>query len=654
MNEKKIERGDAVYLLLLSGIIKKINRRFIHKLQAMFDGEKILSLLNEKNDIEIKNSFQTQWHLSINFLLNAWGENIHTWNFFISLYQLGLSSWGIKKIFIFYGFNAKTILTKNPYLLIGNLRVGFKTADAIAKEIGILRTDIRRIRAILGYIIHEERQRGNSCIHEEEYLKKACSLGEFLIEEKTIFIDILQMLFEEKKIVIFSKNSQKYYLLFHDYTCESEIAKKLQIICKKKFVSENDQKLIHQWCFKNNLTEEQKRWISSILLSSISFITGAAGTGKTTLIGLIMQYSSDLGKTITLLSPTGKAADRLAETTGCQAQTIHRAIGFLRILRAQRESILVEPLIRSSIIVVDESSMIDLFSWYSLIQSVHQNSTLVFVGDPYQLPAVGVGNILSDILKSNILCNRITLTTIFRQRSNQQKPSPIIVGSHAILEGNSKKFFDEAKDANSLIFINKEKEYFFIFLENLLDQYSTVEIREKIQIITMLQRGIVGVEKINLWMQQYMAKRDNAQKIAKTIFYIGDKVIQIKNDYKKEVFNGEIGNIIEGDDEKIMIKFRNKVLSYSKKEIVNLQLAYAITVHKSQGSEFFTVIIPLYMEQYLLLSRNLLYTAVTRTKTRCIVIGEKKAMYCALSKKKNEERNTVLRELLDSMSGEKI
>jgi exodeoxyribonuclease V alpha subunit len=390
------------------------------------------------------------------------------------------------------------------------------------------------------------------------------------------------------------------------------------------------------------LASNQIEAVKAATNSKVMVITGGPGTGKTTIIKAILTIFGRLGIDILLAAPTGRAAKRMSEATGREAKTIHRLLEFSpQKMGFQRNE---EHPLKCDLLVIDEASMIDTVLMYQLLKAVPVDATLILVGDVNQLPSVGPGSVLKDIIDSDAV-PVARLTEIFRQAQD----STIIVNAHLINSGVIPKLEPVGQGRNDFYFIEKTEpeEALRIILELVGGRIRNAfgfDTIEDVQILTPMNRGLVGTANLNVELQKALNPREDGVTRGGKNFRVDDKVMQIKNNYDKEVFNGDIGRIIRIDTEmqELKIVFDGRVVEYDYSELDELVLAYAVSVHKSQGSEYPCVVIPLLTQHYILLQRNLLYTAITRGKRLVIVVGSKKALAIAVKNDKTQKRFTWL------------
>lgn len=584
----------------------------------------------------------------------------------IYLQKYGISTKLAAKIYQRYGMKVHQILEENPYRLADDIEgVGFRTADEIAARIGIHTDSDYRIRSGLFYILQQAVAEGHIYLPEELLLRRAKVLLGIEIEDIEKYIMDLCM---ERKTVMKEKDGKVIVYPAHYYYMELNTAKMLNdldIDCqmpedmmeKKLRAVEEKEKI--------ELDPLQHKAVIESIKHGLLILTGGPGTGKTTTINTMIQFFESEGLSILLAAPTGRAAKRMTEATGYEAQTIHRLLevngnpeeestgGFLR----NREN----PL-EADVIIIDEMSMVDLNLMHALLSAVVQGTRLILVGDVDQLPSVGPGSVLKDIISSERF-HVVTLTKIFRQAGE----SDIIMNAHKINAGepvelNKKSrdfFFVKCDEADTII------GGIIALIQRKLPQYVQAHPNE-IQVMTPTRKGLLGVERMNVILQKYLNPADEKKterEINGRLFREGDKVMQIKNNYQLEweictrfgltvdkgmgVFNGDMGVISEINEYKETVEVEydeGRKVKYGFDMVDELELAYAITVHKSQGSEYPAVILPLLPGPKLLYNRNLLYTAVTRAKKCLTIIGSDTTFQEMIRNKSEQERYTSLAE----------
>lgn len=584
----------------------------------------------------------------------------------IYLQKYGISTKLAAKIYQRYGMKVHQILEENPYRLADNIEgVGFRTADEIAARIGIHTDSDYRIRSGLFYILQQAVAEGHIYLPEELLLRRAKVLLGIEIEDIEKYIMDLCM---ERKTVMKEKDGKVIVYPAHYYYMELNTAKMLNdldIDCQMpEDMMEKRLRAVEEK-EKIELDPLQHKAVIESIKHGLLILTGGPGTGKTTTINTMIQFFESEGLSILLAAPTGRAAKRMTEATGYEAQTIHRLLevngnpeeestgGFLR----NREN----PL-EADVIIIDEMSMVDLNLMHALLSAVVQGTRLILVGDVDQLPSVGPGSVLKDIISSERF-HVVTLTKIFRQAGE----SDIIMNAHKINAGepvelNKKSrdfFFVKCDEADTII------GGIIALIQRKLPQYVQAHPNE-IQVMTPTRKGLLGVERMNVILQKYLNPADEKKterEINGRLFREGDKVMQIKNNYQLEweictrfgltvdkgmgVFNGDMGVISEINEYKETVEVEydeGRKVKYGFDMVDELELAYAITVHKSQGSEYPAVILPLLPGPKLLYNRNLLYTAVTRAKKCLTIIGSDTTFQEMIRNKSEQERYTSLAE----------
>lgn len=547
------------------------------------------------------------------------------------------------KIYNKYKGSTIEVLKNNPYKLVEDIRgVGFIMADNIARNMQIKSDSEFRISSAINYILNREAEFNGHCAIEEDYLID--STFDLLNVGKEKIKKVLEEDAIKKKIIISQIDSKKYIYSYKIFKAEKSVAMGLAALNKEDYIFnvKIDQEL-------DGFSDEQVIAIKKAFENMVLVITGGPGTGKTTIIKAITKILKDNDLTYKLAAPTGRAAKRIQESTDDEAYTIHRLIG-IRPDESFAEYNQENPL-DIDYLIVDEVSMVDIYLMNSLLNAISLKTALILVGDSDQLPSVGPGNVLKDILQSNI--ESVKLKKIFRQAGE----SNIIVNAHKINSGiyplvnqNGKDFF--FIDADTRNFNQKLVE---LVVKRLPSYYKLDPITD-IQVLSPTKKSDWGVEAINKLLQIKLNPKSKYIKINNKIFKEGDKVMQVRNNYDLEpindfnqvsdgVYNGDIGIIdyIDVEDEKLRVKFYDgSLVEYKKEDIKDLDLSYAITIHKSQGSEFDCVIIPMMQASYMLLNRNLLYTGVTRAKKLIVLLGEKRILKQMIDNASSSKRKTNL------------
>lgn len=569
------------------------------------------------------------------------------------LQNYGISMNLAAKIYQEYGPKLYSIIKENPYRLADDISgVGFKMADEIAERVGIFTDSDYRIRAGILYVLLQANANGHTYLPQEELLSQASELLKVAPEQMEKHLMDMQI---DRKVVVkpgpLVYSSQYYYLelnaarMLHDLNIRGDIP---ETEIKENLLKIQKQEEIH-------LDPLQEQAVFEAVNSGLLVITGGPGTGKTTTINAIIRYFETEGMEILLAAPTGRAAKRMTEATGCEARTIHRMLELVPAGLPNDDSLNgsgkhpgagmhfdrnEENPLDADVIIIDEMSMVDISLMHSLLRAVNVGTRLILVGDVDQLPSVGPGNVLRDIIESGCF-NVVKLTHIFRQAAQ----SDIIVNAHKINAGEP---VDLARRSKDFLFIRRDNPDAVIsaaitLIQQKLPDYVHAQMND-IQVMTPMRKGALGVERLNQILQNYLNPPDKAKKekeVNGTIYRVGDKVMQIKNNYQMEweirskygmptdkgagVFNGDMGIIREINEyaELITVEFdEGKMVEYSFKQLEELELAYAITIHKSQGSEYPAVIIPMYSGPRMLMTRNLLYTAVTRARACVCLVGQ--------------------------------
>ncbi len=574
------------------------------------------------------------------------------------------------KIYEKYGDRAIDKIEKNPYILANDIRgIGFKTADEIATRIGIDKNSINRIAAGVKYILSLSAMNGHTFL-PISYLKKE-ALNFLMVDENLIDNAIIELQMK-KETFVDTINSEKVTYVDMLFYSENIVAMKVGELATSKLKRDENQilnkisKLESE--FRINLADKQKRAILEAINNEMCIITGGPGTGKTTIINFIIRMLEEEGNTVLLAAPTGRAAKRMTETTGVESRTIHRLlevkVGDREDDYQKFEKCETNP-IEADVIIIDESSMIDIYLASSLLRAVIKGTKVIWVGDHNQLPPVGPGNFLRDLISSNRL-PMIELTDIFRQSED----SYISINAHNINKGISPEFDKDAKD------------FFFIHRNNIESALETIKelmsnripnrlncTTRDIQVLTPTRKGTLGTDKLNESLQEVLNIANTKKKekdIGKRKFRVNDRVMQTKNNYNLEwykyyedgkikeegqgVFNGEQGEIYDIREAEGVIEILfddDKRVNYTFRNMEEIELAYAITVHKAQGSEYNAVVIPLIGIPEPLLTRNLLYTAVTRAKKLIMLVGSRDVMDRMINNNKIERRYSGLCERLN-------
>ena len=585
-------------------------------------------------------------------LLDAWDAQRGLRDVMTFLRGVGISHAYAQRIFVKNGLNSIPLIKANPYQLTDIPGIGFLTADGIARNLGFDNNSPHRADAGLLYMLEQQALNGHTCFPRRDLLEK--TVQELNIDSSMLESSIRQLLedrlLNSDKIEDASGNEQELVSRPRFYKAERRVAENIfRILNSEAYtVYEGESYLIEEQELKVGLKLDpaQREAVEAALQHKVLIITGGPGTGKTTIVRFILGLMRTRIPAIALAAPTGRAAKRITETTGAAASTIHRLLEASNIgFKRDRENPLEQELL-----ILDETSMIDTLLMDSLLEAVPSASRLILVGDVDQLPSVGAGAVLSDLIESGLI-PVVRLDHIFRQAAD----SFITVNAHKVRRGEMPDFSSsnrQTEDDNQLLdfyFIkesNPEKivEKILLMSTERIPQRFELDPMMDIQVLTPMHRGVTGAINLNRKLQDVINPDAKGLEHLEQWFRIGDKVMQQQNDYEKLVFNGDLGRIINCDPKtkELHVKFDQQIVHYQGKEIDQLSLAYAITVHKSQGSEYSAVIVPLTTHHYMMLQRNLLYTAITRGKQLVVLIGTDAAIKKAVENEGSTRRFTGL------------
>ncbi len=631
---------EGIRRYLGSGLVRGIGKVLAKRIVDYF-GEETLDILDrtpervrEVPGIGKKKSAQ---------IVTAWAEQREIKKVMMFLQGHGINTSLALRIYKTYGDEALTLVQQDPYRLVKDIHgIGFLTADKIARDMGLPPFAPTRIRAGLIYALNEATNDGHVYLPTEALLDQATTLLDI---ESHLLDDELIRLRDEGDIVIEdipeSETQDPVQVTYHAamYYSEKGVTTRLhdmidhpnsRLATLLRLTSDEWRRLVHNITAMDDisLTDQQERSVRTALTNKLSILTGGPGTGKTTTLRTIIAALESTQHKFRLASPTGRAAKRLSEATGHPAQTIHRLLSF-----SPQEGFGMNPdnPLDTDMVVVDEASMVDLILFYNLLKALRPNTHLLLVGDVDQLPSVGAGDVLRDIIRSGV-CPVIRLDTVFRQAGD----SMIIENAHRINRGispdtsnNSTDFFffgeeDPAAAADLLV---------DVVVNRLPDKFGVDAMRD-VQVLAPMYNGRVGVNSLNDFLQQKLnpAGRPAQKRLAGTLFRVGDKVMQTRNNYDKEVYNGDIGWIrtLDMNQHTMGVEIDGREVIYDWLECDELVHAYAISVHKSQGAEYPVIVIPVMTQHYMMLQRNLLYTAVTRAKQMVVLVGTRKAIAIAV------------------------
>lgn len=639
----------AIENYLASGLIKGIGPVYASRIVGAF-GEKTIEIIDKHPErlLEVEGIGEKR----LEQIKSAWYAQLRIRELMLFLQEHGISAALGKRIYRFYGDKSIEVLKSNPYQLVIDIYgIGFKTADRVAERLGVSKDSPQRIEAGVLHILDEAKDKGHTYLPQEELIRQAHRLLDIAEEPINTAINSLKKM---KKIVVMELPSgAKAVFLSWLYTCERQVSEALRILAKTgKFLPRIDadtEIMTYEQEHRFRFAEEQKEALRKALRGGVMVVTGGPGTGKTTTMRALLRILEKYGVRVLLAAPTGRAANRLSETTGKPATTIHRLLKY----DPKTESFAyngANPL-PADFVVVDEASMLDIWLAHKLLIALSPLTSVVFIGDVDQLSAVGPGNFLKDMIRSGVI-PVVRFTEIFRQAQK----SLIITNAHRINQGKFPAFQPQRRSDRQL------GDFFFIERKEPEEVLRTIKVLvkeriperfgfhpiEDVQVITPMYRGVLGVNNICKELQELLNPGEDIYLGGIRRFRIGDKVIQLQNNYDKDVFNGDVGCIetIDRELQTVKVRFGDRVVEYDITELDQLMLAYAISVHKSQGSEYKAVVVPLHPQHYIMLQRNLLYTAITRAKKLVCIVGTKQAIAMAVKNDKEQHRYSALVEWL--------
>ena len=648
-----------------SGLVKGIGPKFAKRIVQKF-GKDTLEVIETDPDklLEVYGIGQTR----VNRIKKSWQEQKEIKNIMLFLQGHDVSTSHATKIYKTYGDKSIEVVQENPYRLADDIwGIGFKTADTIATKLGFGHEKYVRLRSGMLYTLNQLSDDGHCYATRDMLLKTGVEMLD--VEDSLLSMALDEMIRAEDVIIedIPAKEEEvpkeKAIYLPPFYFSEVGVARRLNdILHNTGGIRINPEGLPQRIQQKTGMRydEVQMQGIMAAVTSKILVLTGGPGTGKTTTtLGIITAFR-EAGASILLAAPTGRAAKRLSEATGMEAKTIHRMLEAKPPEGYKRND---ENPLEGDVLIVDECSMIDIMLMYNLLKAVPDAMTVILVGDIDQLPSVGAGNVLRDIIDSGCF-PVVRLTRIFRQA----QASRIIMNAHRINQGkmpdisNGRQsdffFIDMDKEAqkrgieegDTAILAEEAAKEIVALVGSKLPRYYRTPPRE-IQVLTPMQRGVVGATNLNQVLQQAINPGDVGLKRGGFLFKARDKVMQIRNNYDKEVFNGDIGTIesVDTEDRSLKVDFDSKIVEYDVSELDELTLAYATTIHKSQGSEYPIVVIPVLMNHFVMLQRNLIYTGITRAKRVLVLVGTRKALAYAVRNVVVQKRNTMLKDRLQRL-----
>ena len=636
------DTADGIERFLASGAVKGIGPSLARRIVSAFGSQTMAVMEKEpKRLLEIEGIGAKK----LAVITESFYEEKQVNDLALDLETHGVSGRYAARLVQKYGEEALYVLTEEPYRMIAEIDgIGFKTADQIALAYGMDPQSPERLAAGLTYVLQDMTQNGHVCIPDRELVYRASLI---LRAEQLMLRDVLTEALAMGQLCADDYGGETYVYTLQAYEEERGVAERIREMAAytPPKPRRHVELFLDRWqeSCQFQLAEGQREAVSQSLQSGMLVITGGPGTGKTTVVQAIIRLAEQEGLRIVLCAPTGRAAKRLAETTERKAKTIHRLLvpeGFAggRQVFEYNET----KQLPADLVIVDEVSMLDMEMLYHLLQALSPRCRCILVGDADQLPSVGAGAVLHDIIQSEIL-PVVRLQTIFRQKEGGR----IVTNAHLINGGR-------------LPVVNEDEEFRFVEIEReeqgadvicRLYAAETAEAGDKfaVQVLSPMYKNPCGVDNLNAVIQSAVngpQKGKGEHKAGKMTFRTGDKVMQKQNNYDKGVFNGDIGEIFAVQDDIVYVRYPEQDVKYEGKEIDEITLAYAITVHKSQGSEYHTVIMTLVNSHGIMLQRNLLYTAVTRAKGKVILVGTKAALRTAVQNVRTSRRFTLLAQRL--------
>ncbi len=639
---------------LASGLIRGIGPKMAERIVKKF-AERTLEII--EYEVDRLGEVEGVGQYRIAQISKAWEEQKEIRSLMIFLRSHGVSVALAVRIFKVYGRQSLEIVKENPYrLAMDVLGVGFLTADKLARSLGFQSDSPMRAEAGVLYVLHEAAEEGHVCFPVElllERCKKTLDIESRALERAILNLKKDSQLRDEtlspETAEVFGDSRVIYLRPFHN--SEVGVSKRLSAIQRfERLKGGVDVERALRWLHGKlpfSLAPLQEEAVRRALSEKVIVVTGGPGTGKTTLILAILAVYSKMGARVSLAAPTGRAAKRLSEATGHPAATIHRLLEFSpQVGGFQRNE---QKPISADLVIIDESSMMDIVIAYNLLKAVPLNAVLILVGDSDQLPSVGPGNVLQDIIDSEKI-PVIRLTQIFRQASQ----SRIITNAHLIKQGSFPDLRIEGDQNQDFYFIGREDPEEAV---QTIVQLCTKRIpyrfgldpMDDVQVLSPMHRGVIGAQNLNDVLQAALNPSGITLERGGRIFRVRDKVMQIRNNYDKEVYNGDIGRIrgIDQESQELRVEFDGgRTVPYDFSELDELVLAYAVSIHKAQGSEYPAVVFPVMTQHFIMLQRNLVYTALTRARKLAVIVGSKKALSIAIRNNRIQSRFTLLRERL--------
>ncbi|CEN85932.1 DNA helicase [[Clostridium] sordellii] len=662
---------EGIYVYLSSGMIKGIGEKMAKRIIDKFGVDTLDIIQNSPHRLSEVEGIGSK---KIEQIAKSYEDNRELRNIIMQLSPYGITPNLCLKIYKKYKNKAVDVISRNPYKLAEDVRgIGFKVADKIAENLGIDKLSKDRIMQGILYSLNQSLASGHTYLPKDILVQESSKL--LGVEKEYILDCILGLAYDQKIHIEKGLGHEDHIYLIPYYLSENGVCKQIIKLAQSDFkdlnidVEKEIEKVEEETGIK--LANNQALAVKEAIKSGLVVITGGPGTGKTTTINTIIKVFENNEQEVLLAAPTGRAAKRMSETSNKEAKTIHRLLEMGYATDSEELVFLKdeEDPIKADVVIVDEVSMVDIVLMYSLLKAIKPGTRVILVGDSDQLPSVGAGNVLKDIIDSKVI-NVVKLNEIFRQAQE----SMIVVNAHRINQGlplhlnvKGKDFFFIKKNTNEEIL----KEIVGLVSTRLPKFYNLDKLKD-IQVLAPMRKGDLGVANLNIELQKYLNKEEKykvEETLQKRIFRVGDKVMQIKNNYTKKwetedksesgegIYNGDIGYIYHIDKENkiIYVLFdQTKIVSYEYSELDELDHSFCTTIHKSQGSEFPAIVIPVTWAPPMLLNRNLLYTAVTRAKKLVVLVGDVKYLEYMIRNNKTNDRHSNLSKKLNRLKEEGV
>ena len=635
---------------LSSGLIRGIGPVLARRIIKRFGAQTIDILSGNPDKLQ---EVEGVGRVKLREIKKSWTEHERIRELIIFLQEHNVSTNLATKIYHHYGEKAFHVLKSNPYQVCLDIwGVGFKTADKMALKLGVSPSSSERIKAYIRYLLEKDTEQGHVFSFQND-LENNC-MKELEVEKEKIK-QAIEELKKQKAVVIEEFDSDNAVYLPFFYKAQEEVVQTIHRLGAFPFLTPDfnlDQAVLdEEEELSLQFSSKQKLAVKECFQKKILVITGGPGTGKTTIIKAVVGIFNKWGKDVLLAAPTGRAAKRLFEATQRKAKTIHRTLEYNPKLGTFRRG--ENCPLSGDALIIDEFSMVDLSLMYYLIKAVPSWMRLILVGDKDQLPSVGPGNLLHDFIESQRV-EVVRLDEIFRQ----EKDSLIVRNAHRINQGDSLIYPPKGdKDADFYFIRQDDEQKVFETIMSLCtsripEKLNLPPLSAQIQVISPMYRGLIGVDNLNKELQQRLNPNREGLQFGNREIREHDKVMQIRNNYEKEVFNGDIGMVayVDRNNYRVGVEFYGRTLIYERNEMDDITVAYAISVHKSQGSEYQAVVMPLLIQHYIMLQRNLFYTALTRARKLSVIVGSHKALYIAIKNDKPVKRNCLVKEKLIKIS----